>query len=86
MNELFIDRGSLFVDLTGLRLMAIGRNQYIDIMNQCRSSRVSWDLCEMLSFVISLSCVLDSTDSMLWLSCAVLTHCITIMISSVLDS
>lgn len=81
MNELFIDRGSLFVDLTGLRLMAIGRNQYIDIMNQCRSSRVSWDLCEMLSFVISLSC-----DSLLWLSCAVLTHCITIMISSVLDS
>lgn len=26
--------------LTGLRLLGIGRNQYIDIMNQCRSSKV----------------------------------------------
>lgn len=26
---------------TGLRLLGIGRNQYIDLMNQCRSSKVS---------------------------------------------
>lgn len=25
--------------LSGLRLLGIGRNQYIDLMNQCRSSR-----------------------------------------------
>lgn len=26
--------------LSGLRLLGIGRNQYIDLMNQCRSSKV----------------------------------------------
>ena len=26
--------------LAGLRLLGIGRNQYIDLMNQCRSSKV----------------------------------------------
>ena len=25
----------------GLRLLGIGRNQYIDLMNQCRSSKVN---------------------------------------------
>lgn len=29
-----------FLRCAGLRLMGIGRNQYIDLMNQCRSSKV----------------------------------------------
>lgn len=29
-----------FVVFVGLRLLGIGRNQYIDLMNQCRSSKV----------------------------------------------
>lgn len=28
------------LSLSGLRLLGIGRNQYIDLMNQCRSSKV----------------------------------------------
>ena len=26
--------------IAGLRLLGIGRNQYIDLMNECRSSKV----------------------------------------------
>ena len=29
-----------FFFFSGLRLLAIGRNQYIELMNQCRSSKV----------------------------------------------
>ena len=31
---------SVFFFFLGLRLLAIGRNQYIELMNQCRSSKV----------------------------------------------
>lgn len=30
-----------YIYISGLRLLGIGRNQYIDLMNQCRSSKVS---------------------------------------------
>jgi len=36
----------------GLRLLAIGRNQYIDTMNQCRSSKV-----HLLSINVHFFCV-----------------------------
>lgn len=32
---------TIVVNVAGLRLLGIGRNQYIDLMNQCRSSKVS---------------------------------------------
>lgn len=39
----------------GLRLLAIGRNQYIELMNQCRSSKVSYFCCRYLG--VSEVCV-----------------------------
>jgi len=34
------DHDVIFYLFSGLRLLGIGRNQYIELMNQCRSSKV----------------------------------------------